>query len=84
MYLLDAQGGIWSASPSTNNCIRQVEGGEVTHEIGLERGAFACMIDDQLRVLTSRPRTQKSVKPDAMPESKSTQHPTRPLGFLNS
>ena len=53
-YLLDAQGGIWSASPSTNNCIRQVEGGEVTHEIALERGAFACMIgDDQLFVLTS-------------------------------
>ena len=51
---LDAAGGIWSASPSTNNCIRQLEGGEVTHEIKLERGAFACMIgDDNLYVLTS-------------------------------
>lgn len=51
---LDAAGGIWSASPSTNNCIRQVEGGEVTHEIKLERGAFACMIGaDQLYILTS-------------------------------
>ncbi|MEC9132647.1 MAG: SMP-30/gluconolactonase/LRE family protein, partial [Pseudomonadota bacterium] len=37
-----------------NNCVRQVEGGEVTHVIALERGAFACMIgDDQLYVLTS-------------------------------
>lgn len=51
---LDAEGGIWSASPSTKNCIRQIEGGEVTHEIALERGAFACMIgNDRLFVLTS-------------------------------
>ena len=51
---LDAAGGIWSASPSTNNCIRQIEGGEVTHEIKLESGAFACMIGgDQLYILTS-------------------------------
>ena len=51
---LDAGGGIWSASPSTNNCIRQIEGGAITHEISLERGAFACMIgDDQLYILTS-------------------------------
>ena len=51
---LDGGGGIWSASPSTNNCIRQIEGGEVTHEIKLDRGAFACMIGDgQLYSLTS-------------------------------
>ena len=51
---LDAGGGIWSASPSTNECIRQVEGGEVTHRIALERGAFACMIGaKELYVLTS-------------------------------
>ena len=42
------------AVPDGKNCIRQIEGGEVTHEIALERGAFACMIgDDQLFVLTS-------------------------------
>ena len=41
---LDAHAGIWSASPGTNECIRQVEGGEVTHRIELERGGFACMI----------------------------------------
>ena len=51
---LDAGGGIWSASPTTNNCIRQLEGGAITHEISLDRGAFACMIgDDRLYVLTS-------------------------------
>ena len=51
---LDAEQGIWSASPTTNNCIRQVEGGAITHEISLSRGAFACMIgDDKLYVLTS-------------------------------
>ena len=51
---LDAQGGIWSASPTSNECIRQVEGGEVTHRIHLDRGAFACMIGaDKLYVLTS-------------------------------
>ena len=33
---LDAGGGIWSASPTSNNCIRQIEGGEVTHTIELE------------------------------------------------
>ena len=51
---LDAGGGIWSASPTTNECIRQVEGGEVTHRIELERGAFACMIGgENLYILTS-------------------------------
>ena len=51
---LDADGGIWSASPTTNDCIRQVEGGEITHRIELEQGAFACMIgDENLYILTS-------------------------------
>ena len=51
---LDSAGGIWSASPSTNDCIRQIEGGEVTHRIDTGRGAFACMIGgDNLYVLTS-------------------------------
>ena len=56
---LDADGGIWSASPTSNECIRQLEGGEVTHRIALTRGAFACMIgttpngDDTLYILTS-------------------------------
>jgi sugar lactone lactonase YvrE len=51
---LDEQGGIWSASPTSNECIRQVQGGEITHRISLDRGAFACMIGaDSLYVLTS-------------------------------
>jgi len=51
---LDQAGGIWSASPSSNNCIRQLQGGEVTHTIDVGRGAFACMIgDDKLYILTS-------------------------------
>lgn len=41
---LDEAGGIWSASPSTNECLRQVEGGEVTHRVAVEQGAFACML----------------------------------------
>lgn len=51
---LDADGGIWVASPTTNDCLRVKEGGEVTHRHELERGAFACMIGEQnLYVLTS-------------------------------
>jgi len=30
---LDSNNGIWSASPSTNECLRQVEGGEITHRV---------------------------------------------------
>lgn len=56
---LDAGHGIWSASPSTNEVIRQLEGGAVTHRIGFDRGAYACMLGDEgLYVLTcndSRP-----------------------------
>jgi sugar lactone lactonase YvrE len=51
---LDEESGIWSASPTTNECIRQIKGGEVTHRIAVDQGAFACMIgDDKLYVLTS-------------------------------
>ena len=51
---LDAADGIWSASPTTNECIRQVQGGEVTHRIEVEGGAYACMIGGaHLYVLTA-------------------------------
>lgn len=54
---LDSDGGIWSASPTTNECLRQIEGGEVTHRVSVDRGAFACMLggDDgnTLHILTS-------------------------------
>jgi sugar lactone lactonase YvrE len=54
---LDSEGGIWSASPSTNECLRQIEGGEVTHRVAVDRGAFACMLGGSdgttLYILTS-------------------------------
>lgn len=54
---LDADGGIWSASPSSNECVRQLAGGEVTHRVTVDQGAFACMLggDDgrTLHILTA-------------------------------
>jgi sugar lactone lactonase YvrE len=41
---LDSAGGIWSASPSTCECVRQDEGGEITHRVEVDQGAFACML----------------------------------------
>ena len=41
---LDAEGGIWSASPTTCECIRQQQGGEITHRVEVDQGAFACML----------------------------------------
>jgi sugar lactone lactonase YvrE len=41
---LDAAGGIWVASPSTNECLRVEEGGQVSHRVALARSAFACML----------------------------------------
>ncbi len=56
---LDQGGGVWVASPTTNDCLRVVEGGEVSHRIAFDRGAFACILaDNTLYTLTcgdSRP-----------------------------
>jgi len=41
---LDAEGGIWVASPVSHECLRVLEGGEVTHRVKIERQAFACML----------------------------------------
>lgn len=41
---LDEAGGIWVASPSTNECLRLTEGGTITHRVVLDQGAFACML----------------------------------------
>ncbi|MDP6375969.1 MAG: SMP-30/gluconolactonase/LRE family protein [Pseudomonadales bacterium] len=41
---LDEAGGIWVASPGSNECLRVEEAGKVTHRIQLECGAFACML----------------------------------------
>ncbi|MCC5886763.1 MAG: SMP-30/gluconolactonase/LRE family protein [Gammaproteobacteria bacterium] len=49
---LDADGGIWVASPAGNVCLRMLEGGTVTDAVELDRGAFACMLgDDDRRTL---------------------------------
>ncbi len=41
---LDAANGIWVASPTTRECVRVEEGGRITHQVGFEDGAFACML----------------------------------------
>lgn len=41
---LDAEGGIWVASPVGHQVLRVLEGGEVTHRIAVENEAFACML----------------------------------------
>ena len=41
---LDAENGVWVASPTTNECVRVLEGGKITHRIKIDRSAFACMI----------------------------------------
>ncbi|HEY6395673.1 MAG TPA: SMP-30/gluconolactonase/LRE family protein, partial [Candidatus Binataceae bacterium] len=41
---LDAEGGIWVASPTSEECLRVLEGGQVTERIKVETEAFACML----------------------------------------
>ncbi len=41
---LDADGAIWVASPTTADCLRVREGGEVLQRIETGRGAYACML----------------------------------------
>ena len=43
---LDEEGAIWVASPTTGQCIRVREGGEVAQRIAIEAGrqAYACML----------------------------------------
>ena len=54
---LDEAGGIWVASPTSNEALRIVEGGEVTDRIKVTHQAYACMLggDDgkTLFILTS-------------------------------
>ena len=55
---LDAAGGIWVASPSSNETLRVEEGGKVTDRVAVNNGAFACMLGGEngttLHILTSR------------------------------
>ena len=41
---LDTEGGIWVASPSSDEVLRVLDGGEVTDRIALQDGAYACML----------------------------------------
>ncbi len=41
---LDAEGGIWVASPGIGKVLRVLEGGKVTHEVKVSTQAFACML----------------------------------------
>jgi len=58
---LDEADGIWVASPTTNECLRLIEGGKVTHRVSTDQGAFACMLGGAtLHILTcasSDPKT---------------------------
>ena len=55
---LAPDGQIWAATPLTDNFIRVKEGGEITAEVKLDRGAFACAIggenNDILFVCTAK------------------------------
>jgi sugar lactone lactonase YvrE len=46
---LDEAGGIWVASPVSNETLRVLEGGEVTDRITVEKQAFACMLGGEDR-----------------------------------
>jgi sugar lactone lactonase YvrE len=41
---LDAEGAVWVASPISAECLRVVEGGEITSRIPVETQAIACML----------------------------------------
>jgi len=42
---MDAEGAIWASSSTlAKDCVRILEGGEITHRIPLDRHCFACML----------------------------------------
>jgi|CXWL01.1.fsa_nt_gi sugar lactone lactonase YvrE len=42
---LDAENAVWVASPTTGECVRVLEGGEVTHTVKAKaKGVYACML----------------------------------------
>ena len=54
---MDPDGGIWFADPGGNECVRVVEGGEITDQIEASQTCFACTLGgpalDTLYVLTA-------------------------------
>ena len=67
---LDEAGGIWVASPVSNEVFRVVEGGEVTDRVQVEHQPYACMLggDDRKTLFIM---TSKSSHPNACREQKS-------------
>ena len=67
---LDEAGGIWVASPVSNEALRVIEGGEVTDRVKIDNQAYACMLGGQdgktLFIMTS-----KSSHPDECKAEKS-------------
>src|SRR5262245_21796079 len=55
---LDEANGVWVADPTNSQCVRVIEGGEVTDTIPTDQGCFACMLggDDRrtLHLITGR------------------------------
>jgi len=43
---LDAEGAAWYADVPHQACVRVAEGGDVLQTVDLDRGGFACMLDD--------------------------------------
>ena len=41
---LDAEGGVWVSNPLAPECIRVLEGGEVTDRVSTEHNTYACML----------------------------------------
>ncbi len=41
---IDEEGAVWYADVPNRRCVRVREGGEVLQTVGLDRGAFACML----------------------------------------
>ena len=44
---LDAEGAAWYADVPHQRCVRVAEGGRVLQRVDLDRGGFACMLDDR-------------------------------------
>ena len=60
---LDEAGGVWVASPTTNECLRLEQGGNVSHRVALDRGAFACMLGGtDLYILSAKSSTPNECK----------------------
>ncbi|KKN20162.1 hypothetical protein LCGC14_0938390 [marine sediment metagenome] len=63
---LDAEGGIWLASPGSGKVFRVLEGGEVTHEVKVSSQAYGCMLGGldrcSLFVATSTPQLEGRIE----------------------